>query len=112
MNQTDWWTLAAIAGMAVMTVVARSFFFLSSKPWTLPDWARRGLVYAPVAAMAAVIAPEIVMTAQGQVVGTWQDARLFGAAAAAAWYWWRRGMFGVIVAGLAVYLPLHLGMNW
>jgi len=111
MNQTDFWTLGAIAGMAVMTVVTRSFFFLSSKPWTLPGWAQRGLSYAPVAALAAVIAPEIVTT-QGHLVSTWQDARLFGAAAGAAWYYWRRGMFGVIVSGLAVYLPLHLGLGW
>ena len=111
MNKTDLWTLVTIVGMGLVTVITRSFFFLSSKPWTLPAWARRGLNYAPVAALAAVIVPEIVMT-QGQFISSWQDARLFGAVAGAAWFYWRGGVFGTIVAGMAVYLPLHLGMHW
>ena len=111
MTKTDLWTLVTIVGMGLVTVITRSFFFLSSKPWTLPAWARRGLNYAPVAALAAVIVPEIVMT-QGQFISSWQDARLFGAVAGAAWFYWRGGVFGTIVAGMAVYLPLHLGLNW
>ena len=111
MNPTELWTLATIAGMAAVTVLTRCFFFLSSKPWTLPDLARRGLDYAPIAALAAVIVPEIVMT-QGQLISTWQDARLFGMAAGVAWFFWRRGVLGTIVCGMAVYLPLHLGLGW
>ena len=111
MNKTDLWTVATIVCMALVTVVTRSFFFLSSKPWTLPGWARRGLDYAPIAALAAVIVPEIVMT-QGHLISTWQDARLFGVVAGAAWFYWRRGVFGTIVTGMAVYLPLHLGLGW
>ena len=111
MNQTDWWTLTTIVGMAVVTVITRSFFFISSKPWTLPEWAQRGLYYAPIAALAAVIVPEIVMT-QGHVISTWKDARLFAAAAGATWFYWRKSVLGTILAGMAVYLPLHLGLNW
>lgn len=112
---TDWWTLGVIAGMAVVTVVTRSFFFISSRPWTLPRWAQRGLPYAPIAALAAVIAPELVMT-QGHLIASWQDARLFGAAAGAAFYFWRRGagqaVLGTIIVGMTVYLPLHIGLGW
>jgi len=43
MNGTDLWTLAVIAGLAAVTVLTRSFFFMSSKPWHLPGWAQRGL---------------------------------------------------------------------
>ncbi len=111
MNKTDLWTVATIVGMALVTVITRSFFFLSSKPWTMPAWVQRGLNYAPIAALAAVIVPEIVMT-QGHLISTWQDARLFGAVAGAAWFYWRHGVFGAIVAGMAVYLPLHLGLGW
>ena len=111
MNKTDFWTLATIVCLAAVTAIARSFFFISSKPWTLPAWVRRGLNYAPIAALAAVIVPEIVM-AQGHLVGTWQDARLFSVAAGAAWFYWRRGAFGVIGVGMAVYLALHLGLGW
>lgn len=112
---TDWWTLGVIAGMAVVTVVTRGFFFISSRPWALPRWAQRGLPYAPIAALAAVIAPELVMT-QGHLIASWQDARLFGAAAGAAFYFWRRGagqaVLGTIIVGMTVYLPLHIGLGW
>jgi branched-subunit amino acid transport protein len=80
MNQTDLWTVATILGMTAITVITRSFFFLSDKPWTLPAWAQRGLHYAPIAALAAVIVPEMVMT-QGHLIATWKDARLFAVVA-------------------------------
>ena len=110
-GQTDWLTLLTIVALTGVTVLTRSFFFLSARPWRMPDWARRGLNYAPAAALAAVIVPEIAMT-QGQLTGTWQDARLFSVAVATLWYWWRRGVLGTIVAGMAVYLPLHVGLGW
>lgn len=111
MMQTDGWTVLTIFGLAVVTVITRSFFFLSSKPWTLPAWAQRGLHYAPIAALAAVILPEIVMT-QGALIATWRDARVFAALAGAAWFFWRRSVLGTIVAGMAVYLPLHIYLGW
>lgn len=111
----DPWTLVVIIGLTLVTVLTRSFFFISSKPWTLPQWAQRGLQYAPIAALAAVIVPEVVMT-QGQLISQWQDARLFAVAAGAAWFYWRRGrghaVLGTILVGMAVYLPLHLGLGW
>lgn len=111
MNNTDLWTVTTIVGMALVTVITRSFFFLSSKPWTLPVWVQRGLNYAPIAALAAVIIPEIVMT-QGHFIATLKDARLFAVAAGIAWFYWRKGLLGTIVAGMAVYLPLHVGLGW
>lgn len=112
---TDPWTIATIIGLAGVTVLTRSFFFISSKPWKLPHWAQRGLQYAPIAALAAVIMPEMVMT-QGQFINSWQDARLFAVMAGAAWFFWRKGagqaVLGTIVMGMAVYLPLHLGPGW
>ncbi|MDP2368035.1 AzlD domain-containing protein [Rhodoferax sp.] len=115
MSETDLWTLATIAGLTVVTVLARSFFFISSRDWALPHWAQRGLQYAPIAALAAVIVPEVVM-AQGSLIETWRDARLFAAAAGAGYFFWCRGagqaVLGTIVAGMVVYLPLHLGLGW
>ena len=111
MNETDLWTVGAIVGMALVTVLTRCFFFISDRDWTLPAWATRGLDHAPIAALAAVIVPEVVTT-QGQLIASWQDARLFAAVAGAAWYYWRHGVLGTILAGMAVYLPLHLGLGW
>ena len=111
MNGTDFPTVAAIVGMTLVTVLTRSFFFLSRRPWRLPAWAASGLRYAPVAALAAVVVPEVVM-AQGHLIAAWRDARLFAVAAGMAWYYGRGGMFGTILAGMAVYLPLHIGLDW
>jgi branched-subunit amino acid transport protein len=108
---TDGWTLLAIAGLALMTVLTRSFFFILDRPWALPDWAHRALNYAPVAALAGVVIPEVVML-DGHLVSTWQDARLFAALAGMAVYFWRRSVLLTLVLGMAVYLPLHLGLGW
>lgn len=110
-NGTDGWTLMVILGLAAVTVITRSFFFLSNAAWHLPHWAQRGLQYAPIAALSAVVVPEIVMQ-QGQLIHTLQDARLYAAAVGAAVYFWRRGVLITILLGMAVYLPLHLGWGW
>ena len=111
LNHTDIWTVVTIIGLALVTVVTRSFFFFSTKPWHLPAWAERGLHYAPIAALAAVVVPEIVMT-QGELISTVKDARLYAIAAGALWFYWRKGVLGTIVVGMAVYLPLHIGLRW
>lgn len=111
MAELDGHTLLTILALAVVTVVTRGFFFMSERTWTLPNWAQRGLQYAPIAALSAVVMPEILMS-QGHLVATWQDARLFAALAGALWFFWRRGVLGTIVCGMAVYLPLHIGLGW
>ncbi|HVE54551.1 MAG TPA: AzlD domain-containing protein [Ramlibacter sp.] len=108
---TDGWTLFIILGLAAVTVLTRCFFFILDRPWTLPAWAHRALHYAPVAALAGVVVPEVVMT-EGQLVATWQDARLFAAAVGAAVFFWRRSVLATLLVGMAVYLPLHLGLGW
>ncbi|HEU5295952.1 MAG TPA: AzlD domain-containing protein [Burkholderiaceae bacterium] len=100
-----------VVGMAAITLITRGFFFLQRAQLPVPAWLTEGLRYAPLAAMVAVVAPEIVMS-QGQLITTWKDARLYGAAAATAWYFWRRDMFGTIVAGTAVLLALRLTLGW
>ena len=115
LSVTDPWTLGVIIGLALVTVVTRCFFFMSRQAWHLPHWAQRGLQYAPIAALAAVVAPEVLMT-QGHLIGGWQDARIFAAVAGAGYYVWSKGqgqaVLGTIVAGMLVYLPLHLGLGW
>jgi branched-subunit amino acid transport protein len=108
---TDGWTLLAIAGLALMTVLTRCFFFILDRPWALPDWAHRALNYAPVAALAGVVIPEVVML-DGHLVSTWQDARLYAALAGMVVYFWRHSVLLTLVLGMAVYLPLHLGLGW
>lgn len=110
-GKTDLWTLAVIVGLAGVTVLTRCFFFILDRPWSLPGWANRALQYAPVAALAGVVAPEVVMQ-QGHLIATLQDARLFAAATGALLYFWRHSVLLTIIGGMAVYLPLHLALGW
>ncbi|MBL8276736.1 MAG: AzlD domain-containing protein [Pelomonas sp.] len=103
--------LVAIAGLTLITLLTRGFFFLSRREMPTPAWLHEGLRYAPLAALAAVVVPEIVMT-QGRLIHTLQDARIYAALAGGAYFYWRRGMLGTIVAGMAVLLPLRLGLGW
>lgn len=104
-------TILAIAGLVLITLLTRGFFILPSRELPMPEWLREGLRFAPIGALAAVIAPELVMS-HGQLITTWADARLFGAAAAVAWFVWRRDMLSTIVVGTGVMLSLRLGLGW
>ena len=110
-GQTDLWTLAIIAGLACVTVLTRCFFFILDKSWSLPPWAHRALQYAPVAALAGVVLPEVVMT-NGHLAPTWQDARLYAALVGAAIYLRLHSVLYTLLGGMAIYLPLHLGLGW
>ncbi|MFL6692100.1 MAG: AzlD domain-containing protein [Ramlibacter sp.] len=98
-------------GMALITLLCRAFFLLPEHELPMPRWLREGLRYAPIAALAAVVAPELVMT-QGHLIDTWRDARIFGALTGLAFYAWRRSLFGTIVSGTAVMLALRFMLGW
>jgi len=104
-------SLVTIIGLTVITVVTRCFFLIPERELRLPDWVQRGLRYAPLAALAAVVVPEVVMT-QGHLLDTWQDARLYAVLAATLYFFWRRGILGTIVVGMAVLVPLKLALGW
>ena len=108
---TTWVHVVTIIGLAVLTIATRGFFFLGKREIPIPPWLRQGLRYAPLAALAAVVVPDIVLT-QGQLIGTALDARVFAAAAGAAYFFWRRDILGTILTGMAVLLPLRLGLGW
>ena len=107
----NWEMVLAIAGLALITVASRGFFLYPERDLPLPDWLRQGLRYAPLAALAAVVAPEVVMT-QGHLITTLEDARIYGALAATAYFFWRRGILGTIVTGTLVLVALRVGLGW
>ena len=111
----EWSDVFIAVGLGAITLVTRCFFFISQRELPFPAWAQRGLQYAPIAALSAVVVPEIVVS-HGALVTTWMDARWFGAAAGAGFYFYKRGqgqaVLGTIIFGMAVYLPLHIGLGW
>jgi branched-subunit amino acid transport protein len=103
--------LLAVVGMTVMALLARGLFFLSDREIPLPPWLERGLRVAPLAALGAVVAPEILLD-HGRLIDTWKEPRLWAATAGAAWFFWRRGILGTIVSGMTVLLALRFGLGW
>ena len=102
---------AGILGLAAVTFLTRGFFLFPERELPFPGALQRALQVAPLAAIVAVLAPEILMT-QGELIATWRDARLGGALGATLFYVWRPGVLGPLLAGLAVYLPLRLALGW
>ena len=64
-----------------------------------------GLWRTPALAATPYAQPAAELTGTG-------DARLFGASASVAYFLWRRGLLGTILAGMAVFLPLRVGLGW
>ena len=108
---STWEMVIAILGLAVITVATRGFFLYPQRELPLPAWLRQGLRYAPLAALAAVVAPEVVMT-QGHLITSFKDARIYGTLAATAYFFWRRGILGTIVTGTLVLVALRTGLGW
>jgi len=108
---SDWETVLGILGMGLITLLTRAFFMIPRNELPMPDWAKQGLRYAPLAALAAVIVPEIVMS-QGHLVSTWKDARLYATLVGSAYFFWRGGILGTIISGTAVMLALRIGLGW
>ncbi len=105
------WPWVATVGLAVVTVVTRAFFMIPEREVPMPEWFKRGLKYAPLAALAAVIAPELLMS-HGALITSLADARLPAAVCATLYFFYRRGILGTIVVGMVVYLPLHIAWGW
>jgi branched-subunit amino acid transport protein len=106
-----WQAFLSILGLALVTVATRGFFLFPERDLPMPPWLRQGLRYAPLAALAAVVAPEVVMQ-QGHLLATVRDARLFAVAAATLYFFWRRDILGTILSGTAVMVALRVGLGW
>jgi len=99
-----WYT---IAGMAIVTYLARSSFLLLPPGVETPALLRRALRYVPAAVLTAIWAPELAL--QKEVLSlTLHNERLLAGLVAIAVAWRFRTTFVTIVSGL---LALHL-FDW
>lgn len=102
----------AVAALVLVTVLTRSFFLLSNTEPRLPGWLRQGLRHAPVAALLAMVVPEVFLS-NGHLLADWRDARLFAVAAALLYYLARRNdVTGTILVGTATLMLFRLGLGW
>ena len=100
-------TWLAILGMCVVTTITRAFFLFGGERMVLPPRIQRVLRYAPAAALAAVVVPDLLETPAGLSFALSNHA-LWASLAGLAYYVWRRGMMGTIAIGMAVFTVLRL----
>jgi branched-subunit amino acid transport protein len=102
----------AVLALVLVTVLTRSFFLLPDSEPRLPAWLSRGLRHAPVAALLAMVVPEVFLS-NGRILADWHDARLFAVAAALTYYLVRRNdVTGTILVGTGTLMLLRLGFGW
>lgn len=65
--QYDWYLLGAIGLLTLCSFITRSGYMLFGDHLPLPDSVRRALRYAPVAALIAIIVPELLPWKQGDI---------------------------------------------
>jgi len=108
---TTWMTIVAIAGLTLVSIVTRGFFLIPDRELPIPAWLREALRYAPLAALVAVLLPELAMT-DDHLIATWKDARIYATATGIVVFVTTRSLLGTILAGTAVLLALRLALGW
>ena len=94
-----------IIGMAVVTFVSRSFFILLGNRIKVSEWGLEAIPYAPLAALIAILAPEIFLPLGASSVMEF-DLRLpniWGGMAAMIAFYFSKKMIPTLVIGMAVY---------
>jgi branched-subunit amino acid transport protein len=104
---SDWYVWAAIALMTLSTLITRSGFFLFGYAVKLPPRLKHALSYAPAAAMAAIVIPDLVV-AGGTIDLSLANPKLLAGLGGAIFFAATRHLLGTIVAGMALFTMLRL----
>lgn len=104
MNDASLWLIFIVIGLA--TTLPRASFIVLSNRVSLPGTVQRALRYAPAAALAAIVAPDLLVV--GGQLAPFNAKLAAGLAAAATALRWRNPWLPFIV-GMAV---LHALRAW
>lgn len=105
MSATDVWLTIGL--LTIATILTRSSFFFLGHAVKLPEKLQHALRYAPAAALAAIVAPDL-MLADGALALTWANPKLIAGIGAALFFVATRHMLGTILAGMAFYSLLRV----
>jgi branched-subunit amino acid transport protein len=105
MTSTQIWL--AIFGMTLVTAGTRAMFLIGGERTVLPERVQRMLRYAPAAALAAVVLPDVLATPEGLSFAP-SNHEFYATLAGLGWFLWRRTMLGTIVVGMLVFTVLRL----
>lgn len=106
MNPADTWL--TVLWLTVATILTRcSFFLLGRHAVRLPPKLQHALRYAPAAALAAIVAPDL-MLGNGDLAITWANPKLMAAVGAIMVFLTTRHLLGTIIAGMALFSLLRI----
>jgi branched-subunit amino acid transport protein len=100
--------LLITCGLVLATVLTRAGLLLVGPRFKLSPRIESGLRFAPICALAALIAPEILVQ-DGAVDVSFSNPRFAAAVAATAFFLWKRSMLGCIVVGMLVLTAIRFG---
>ncbi len=99
------YVLAAIGLLALCSFLTRSGYFLFGERFPLTESVRQALRYAPVAALTAIVVPELAPWERG--LAAFYDTPVLAAAVAVLCYVFSRSTLLVIVGGMAAFWLLR-----
>jgi len=94
-----------IIGMALVTAWSRSFFLILGERVKVPDWVLEAIRFAPLAAMVAILAPEIFLPASASSVAEFnlKLPNIWGGIAAIITFYLTRKMLITLIVGMGVF---------
>jgi branched-subunit amino acid transport protein len=104
----DWEIWLVIFVLALATAATRSGFWLAGHRVTIPKRVQEMLRYAPACALAAIVAPDLILAADGQPVLDASNLKLVAGIVATVYYLLRRNMLETIIFGMAFFTALRL----
>jgi branched-subunit amino acid transport protein len=104
----DWEIWATIGALAVATAATRSSFWLVGHHITIPKRIQEMLRFAPACALAAIVAPDLLLGAEGQLQLGWTNLKLVAGIASVVFYVLRRNMLQTIIFGMLFFTVLRL----
>lgn len=107
MSATNVWLTIAL--LALATIVTRCSFFLLGHAVKLPAKVQHALRYAPAAALAAIVAPDLLMTG-GSISLSLLNPKLLAGIGAALMFVATRHLLGTILVGMVLFTALRLAL--
>jgi branched-subunit amino acid transport protein len=104
----DWEIWVVIAALGLATASTRSVFLLIGHRLAIPPRVQQLLRFAPGCALAAIVAPDVLLGPAGQLQVGLSNPKLLAGLAALGYYLWRRNMLQTIVVGMLVFTLLRV----
>lgn len=108
---TDLEIWITIGVLAVATAATRSSLWLVGHRITIPKRIQEMLRYAPACALAAIVAPDLLLSAKGELHMGFGNLKLVAGVAAIVFYMARRNMLQTIVFGMLFFTALRLWLQ-